>query len=149
MLCFLLAVGLSVASAFAVRFGLRGSLWVGGAIGLVLFYGVALPLLARFEGEYRLTDPTSFFLTMGAFAIASAALGVLGVFRRRRKILLVLSAVLSLPMAVQVFHFTPVPAWGLAVVGFIPAAVLLANVLCVWVWERVEADSVHASRGAC
>ena len=135
---FLQAVGLSVATALAVRFGLRGSLWVGGAIGLVLFYGVALPLLARFEGEYRLTDPTSFFLTMGAFAVASAALGVLAELRRRRKLLLVLSAVLSLPMAVQVFHFTPLPAWGFAVVGFIPASVLLGNVLCVWVWERVE-----------
>ena len=87
---FLSAVGLSAASALAVRFGLRGSLWVGGAIGLVLFYGVALPLLARFEGEYWLTDPTSFFLTMGAFAIASAALGVLAVLSRHRKILLVL-----------------------------------------------------------
>ena len=142
---FLQAVGLSVATALAVRFGLRGSLWVGGAIGLVLFYGVALPLLARFEGEYRLTDPTSFFLTMGAFAVASAALGMLAVLSRRRKLLLVLAAVLSLPMAVQVFYFTPLPAWGLAVVGFIPATVFLANVLCVWVWERVEGTQSASS----
>ena len=140
MLFFLDAAGLSVASALAVRFGLRGSLWVGGAIGLVLFYGVALPLLARFEGEYRLTDPTSFFLIMGAFAVASATMGVLAELRYRRKLLLALAAVLSLPMAVQVFHFTPVPAWGFAVIGFIPAGVFLANALCIRIEEWLDAE---------
>ena len=140
MLFFPYAVGMFAAGALAVRFGLRGSLWVGGAIGLVLFYGVALPLLARFEGEYQLSDPTIFFLAMGAFAVASAVLGVLAVLGRHRKLLLALACVASLPMAAQVFHFTPVPAWGLAVVGLIPAAIFLAQMLYIWVEERVDAD---------
>ena len=58
---------------------------------------------------------------MGALALASSALGVLAVFwRRPRKLFLAAAAIVSLPMALQVFYFVPVPAWGLAVIGFIP-----------------------------
>ncbi len=147
--CLVAPTAMCVVGALAVRFGLRGPSCIGGAIGLTLFYGIALPLLERFEGEYRLTDPRSFFLTLGAFAVASAALGVLAVvWRSRRKLLLMLAAVASLPMAVQAFHFTPIPAWGFAVEGFIPAVVFLAKALCIWVGERVEADTFREFSGA-
>ncbi len=138
-----IAAVLALAGALVVRFGLRGNVFVGGAIGLILFYGVALPLLAGFEGEHRLKDPPSFFLTMGGFAVASSAFGLLAVAKpRRRKLFLALAAT-SLPLVFQVFHFTPVVAWGFAVIGFVPAAVFLATASCALIWERLDSDTLR------
>ncbi len=147
--CLVAPTAMCVVGALAVRFGLRGSLWVGAGIGLVLFYGIALPLLAGPEDTDYPAVSLNFYLNMGAFSVIAATLALLAVVRRReKKVHLTLAAITSMPLFYIVLYYTPFVLWGLAGIAFIPAVVFLAKALCIWVRERVEAGTFREYRGA-
>ena len=110
----------------------RGSACAGGAAGAALYIGILLPVAEAISSGSVVYAPSEYagaYLINGAFAIAASVFTLLSARAQAnfRMLYLLLAAAAALPVTLTLIWLMPLAAWGLGIVGIVPALVLLSD----------------------